>query len=101
MIDVNRDPAGASPCKAGPFSRVINGRFRGGSITRHYGRPEMGINAIPMELACRWYMDDPAQAPEPTTWPSPSDPQQAEPLRATLQAILIACLTFTETPSPS
>ena len=98
---MNRDPAGASPCKAGPFSRVINGRFRGGSITRHYGRPEMGINAIPMELACRGYMDDPAQAPVPTTWLSPYDPQQAEPLRATWQAILIASPTFTETPSPS
>lgn len=101
VIDVNGDPSGASLCNAGPFSRVTYGRFRGGSITRHYGRPEMGINAIQMELACRGSIHDPAQALEPATWTSPYDPKQAEPLRATLQAILIVCLTFTETPSPS
>lgn len=103
--DASCDPALTraveAACNDGPFSRVTNGRFRGGWITRHFGRPEIGIHAIQMELACRGYMDDPAQAPEPSRWPSPYDLQRAEPLRATLQAILIACLTFTETPSPS
>src|SRR3954468_19165613 len=34
-------------------SLVVNGRFRGGYTTRHHGRPDMGIHAIQMELACR------------------------------------------------
>ena len=30
---------------------ILNGRFRGGWTTRHYGRPEEGVHAIQMELA--------------------------------------------------
>ena len=33
------------------YSHVVNGRFRGGWTTRHYGRPETGVHAIQMELA--------------------------------------------------
>lgn len=33
------------------FSHVVNGRFRGGWTTRHYGKPETGVHAIQMELA--------------------------------------------------
>ncbi|RJE84128.1 N-formylglutamate deformylase [Paracoccus onubensis] len=32
-------------------STVLNGRFRGGWTTRHYGHPETGVHAIQMELA--------------------------------------------------
>lgn len=32
-------------------SWVVNGRFKGGWTTRHYGRPETGFHAIQMELA--------------------------------------------------
>lgn len=32
-------------------SHVVNGRFRGGWTTRHYGRPGDGVHAIQMELA--------------------------------------------------
>jgi N-formylglutamate amidohydrolase len=39
-----------------PFSATIDGRFRGGYITRHYGRPERGIHAVQMELAQRCYL---------------------------------------------
>jgi N-formylglutamate deformylase len=45
-------------CKASAFSSVTNGRFRGGWITRHYGRPQEGVHAIQMELAQRFYMDE-------------------------------------------
>lgn len=38
-------------CAAGPFSAVLNGRFKGGYITRAYGDPAGGIHAIQMELA--------------------------------------------------
>ncbi|MDP1737267.1 MAG: N-formylglutamate deformylase [Caulobacter sp.] len=38
-------------CEAGPFSAVLNGRFKGGYITRSYGQPGQGVHAIQMELA--------------------------------------------------
>lgn len=40
------------------YSAVANGRFRGGYITRHYGRPEAGIHALQLELSQRTYMDE-------------------------------------------
>jgi len=38
------------------FDHVVNGRFRGGWITRHYGRPRENVHAVQMELAQRAYM---------------------------------------------
>jgi N-formylglutamate deformylase len=40
------------------FSFAINGRFKGGYITRHYGNPDAGIQAIQLELAQSNYMDE-------------------------------------------
>ena len=46
-----------------PRSRsVTNGRFRGGWITRHYGKPANGIHAVQMELAMRGYLHEPEGA---------------------------------------
>ena len=65
----------AAICATTPWlSHVVNGRFKGGYITRHYGNPEDGIHAIQMELACRGYMDEPA-TPDIENWPSPIHPQ--------------------------
>jgi N-formylglutamate deformylase len=36
---------------AADYSHVLNGRFKGGWTTRHYGRPAEGLHAIQMELA--------------------------------------------------
>lgn len=33
------------------YTHVLNGRFKGGWTTRHYGRPDSGVHAIQMELA--------------------------------------------------
>ncbi len=60
---------------------VLDGRFKGGWTTRHYGRPQTGIHAIQMELAQRAYL-----AAEAAPWTY--DPSQAEPTRATLRTIL-------------
>ena len=38
-------------CEASRYAAVLNGRFKGGYITRTYGAPEIGVNAIQMELA--------------------------------------------------
>jgi N-formylglutamate deformylase len=37
---------------------VVNGRFKGGYITRHYGEPKQDIEAVQLELAQRNYMDE-------------------------------------------
>jgi formiminoglutamase len=39
-------------------SVVLDGRFRGGWITRGHGRPAEGVHAVQMELAQRFYMDE-------------------------------------------
>ncbi|MBB1089545.1 N-formylglutamate deformylase [Lysobacter sp. SG-8] len=40
------------------YTHVSNGRFKGGHITRHYGDPASGIDAVQMELAQLNYMDE-------------------------------------------
>ncbi len=40
------------------FNAVLNARFKGGFITRNYGAPKKGINAIQLEMAQVIYMDE-------------------------------------------
>jgi N-formylglutamate deformylase len=40
----------------GGYRLAVNGRFKGGYITRHYGDPARGIHAVQLELAQRTYM---------------------------------------------
>lgn len=84
-------------CGATAFSHIVNGRFKGGQITRRLGRPQMGVHAIQMELACRGYMDEPADAPAPDHWPTPFDPARAAPMTAALRTVLEACLAVQPT----
>ena len=78
-------------CDASAFSRVTNGRFKGGWTTRHYGRPAKDYHAIQMELACRGYLDEPI-GPDPDPWPVPFDPDYARPMIAILTRVIQACL---------
>lgn len=87
-------------CANRRFTQVTNGRFKGGWTTRHYGRPETGVHALQMELACRGYMDDPPEPPTPANWPAPYSPIQAEPMRAALTEVLKACLAFAQARDP-
>ncbi len=64
------------------YTHVLNGRFKGGWTTRHYGRPMQGVHAIQMELAQATYMDE---AP-PWNWVE----DRAERLRPYLARILEA-----------
>ncbi len=43
-------------CSASDFTTVLNGRFKGGWTTRHYGQPAIGVHAIQMELAQSSYL---------------------------------------------
>lgn len=63
------------------YSHVLNGRFRGGWTTRHYGQPQTGVHAIQMELAQCTHLATEAL-------PFAYDPDKAAPLRAVLQTIL-------------
>jgi N-formylglutamate deformylase len=44
--------------EAEAYSSVLNGRFKGGYTTRHYGRPADGVHAVQLELAQLTYMDE-------------------------------------------
>ncbi|MGA0544291.1 N-formylglutamate deformylase [Brevundimonas sp. VNH65] len=81
-------------CAVSDLGHVVNGRFKGGWTTRHYGRPDAEVHAIQMELADRGYMDDPAGPLDTTNWPAPWRPEQAARLQPTLSAVLTACLDF-------
>ncbi len=80
-------------CDATGLTRVTNGRFRGGWITRHYGRPQSGIHALQMELAMRGYLREPDVLTE-QNWPAPLDETLATALRQPLMEILTACIHF-------
>jgi N-formylglutamate deformylase len=69
------------PCFASGFDSVLNGRFKGGWTTRHYGQPQLGVHAIQMELAQRAYL-----SAEAAPWTFA--PKVAAPLRAVLAEIL-------------
>jgi N-formylglutamate deformylase len=81
-------------CDATQYSRITNGRFKGGYTTRHYGRPASGVHAVQMELACRGYLREPAGSVDETSWPCDYDPQFAAPMRAALERVLETCLGF-------
>ena len=42
----------------GKYTWIVNGRFKGGYITRNYGAPAQSIDAIQLELAQVNYMDE-------------------------------------------
>lgn len=91
------DPALASAieaiCAANGHSHILDGRFKGGWTTRHYGRPESGVHAIQMELAMRGYLDEPGDVNK-TNWPALLAPARANNLTPILKDVLQACLAF-------
>jgi N-formylglutamate deformylase len=64
----------------GRYSSVLNGRFKGGYITQHYGQPAQKIFAVQLELAQRAYMDE---VPTPV-W----NPRRAQPAAALIERLL-------------
>lgn len=71
------------------YSQVVNGRFRGGYITRQYGRPDMGVHAIQMELTQADYMLE-----EP---PYTYLPDRADGLKTTLKQVVTEFTKIAET----
>jgi N-formylglutamate deformylase len=64
------------------FSFVLNGRFKGGYITRHYGNPAAGIDAVQLEIAQSAYL---TEARNPAY-----DAERSAPLTALLRDLLRA-----------
>jgi N-formylglutamate deformylase len=73
----------ASTQAAEGYTSILNGRFKGGWTTRHYGRPAEGFHAIQMELAQKTHL-----ATEDT--PFAYDEAKADRLRTHLKDILSA-----------
>ena len=65
------------------YDWVANGRFKGGYITRHYGAPARGVDAVQLEISQRNYMDEASFA-----W----DDARASRLQAVLRALLETAL---------
>jgi N-formylglutamate amidohydrolase len=91
LPDLNLGTAGGSACApslcesavavlaAAGFSHVVDGRFKGGWITRHLGRHDAGVHALQLEVAQACYMDE---AP-PYRW----EPARAAALVAVLERL--------------
>jgi formiminoglutamase len=68
------------------YSHVLNGRFKGGHITRHYGNPAENIHAVQLELAQSTYMEE--------FVPFHYRKDLAEPTRGVLKELLQGMITW-------
>lgn len=97
LPDFNLGTANAASCSPGlqgrltdvlesqrEYSFVVNGRFKGGYITRHYGRPVDGVEAVQLELVQLNYMDEESFA---------YDEVRAGKLQRIIRALLECCVT--------
>ena len=62
------------------YTHAVDGRFKGGFITRRYGRPRDGVQAVQLEMAWRCYMDE--------TPPYAIDAARASGVRPLLRALI-------------
>lgn len=69
------------------YTHAVNGRFRGGYITRQYGRPAEHVHAVQLEMCQCLYM---REAP-PWDWDEAAAAQAAPVVRAMVEAALEAC----------
>jgi N-formylglutamate deformylase len=67
---------------AAGYTYVVNGRFKGGWTTRHYGRPEDGVHAIQMELTQSTHLATEAS-------PFAYSDEKADRLRTHLRTLLV------------
>ncbi len=71
LPDLNLGTASGASCSAGlrnalaavlaaqtQFTQVVDGRFKGGYITRQYGLPVQGVHAVQLEMCWRCYMEE-------------------------------------------
>jgi N-formylglutamate amidohydrolase len=68
------------------YTSILNGRFKGGYITRHYGLPARDLHAVQLELVQATYMDE---AP-----PFAFRPDRADQVRPILRRFVEALAQF-------
>ena len=68
------------------FTVALNGRFKGGHITRHYGQPARRVHAIQLEMCQCLYMDEAA--------PFAYRPDRAAQVQPLLQAMMEAAVAW-------
>ncbi len=68
------------------FTAVLNGRFKGGHITRAHGRPHEGVHAVQLEMTQSSYMQE--------AMPFDYLPEQAARIQPTLERLLQTALAF-------
>jgi len=96
LPDFNLGTAGGASCSpavqerlaailshAAGYDSVVNGRFKGGYITRHYGDPANGIDAVQLEISQRIYMDEDSFA-----WDDARAARAQRVVRPLLEAVL-------------
>ena len=70
------------------YTAVLNGRFKGGHITRQYGKPAQGIHAVQLEMTQCSYMQE--------SWPFEYLPNVAAGVQPHVRRMLEAVLEFVE-----
>ncbi len=70
------------------YTAVLNGRFKGGHITRFFGQPAQGVHAIQLEMTQCCYMQE--------AWPFDYLPQVAASVQPTVRRMLEEVLAFVE-----
>jgi N-formylglutamate deformylase len=66
------------------YTYVVDGRFKGGHITRHFGQPQEGLHAVQLEMCWRAYMNE----EPPYRWHAPRAAEVTPLLRALVQTML-------------
>jgi N-formylglutamate deformylase len=99
LSDLNLGTVGGTSCAPGLraalttvlelqplFTQAIDARFKGGHITRHYGRPAQGIHAVQLEMCWSCYMNE---AP-----PWAFDAERAARVQPVLKSLVSAMLEW-------
>lgn len=69
----------------GKYSSVLNGRFKGGYITRSYGDPDNDIIAVQLELSQQTYMDEDSYT---------FDERRSEPVMQLIRSLIDVMLSY-------
>ncbi|WP_290869610.1 N-formylglutamate deformylase, partial [Aquabacterium sp.] len=73
------------------LTHVVNGRFKGGHITRFHGRPDQGVHAIQLEMCQSLYMNETA----PFAWRG----DLAQGVQPLLKSLIETALAHRPTPA--
>jgi N-formylglutamate deformylase len=74
--------------KASGYTAVLNGRFKGGHITRQHGNPVHGVHAVQLEMTQCSYMQE--------SWPFEYLPDDAAGVKPHVRRMLEEVLAFVE-----